>query len=155
MNFFAIIFGLLLFGSVYGLQESFAQTNELSDYPGEWYLGEGLKEGDYFEYSLCQIDLNDCVPIKLKMWIKGEIPHETETLWDTKIVIYDGDKIIKGSWGLGKVTPEPITFDDDLFDYAVAFKSSLAWLGAFATNVEGDRMHGPKEFIIIMPYHQV
>jgi len=116
------------------------------DVDGTWYLGEGLKEGDYFEYSLCEIDLNDCAPIKLKMWIKGIIPHETETLWDARVVIIDGNKIIKGSWGLGKTSPEPIIFDDDLFHYAIAFKSSLAWLGAFATSNEGDRIHGPQDF---------
>jgi len=113
---------------------------------GSWYLGEGLKAGDYFEYSLCEIDLNDCAPIILKMWIKGTIPYESETLWDAKIEVIDGNKIIIGSMGLGKTSPEPITFDDDLFDYAIAFKSSLAWLGAFATGNEGDRIHGPQEF---------
>ncbi len=122
------------------------QTSGGVNVDGSWYLGEGLKKGDYFEYSLCQIDLNDCAPIKLQMWIKDEIPYETETLWDARVVIYDGDKIIKGSWGLGKTAPEPITFDDDLFDYAIAFKSSIAWLGAFATGSEGDRIHGPQEF---------
>jgi len=116
------------------------------DVDGSWYLGEGLKAGDYFEYSLCELDLNDCSPIKLKFWIKGTIPYETETLWDARVVIIDGKKIIKGSMGLGKISPEPITFDDDLFHYAIAFKSSLAWLGAFATGNEGDRIHGPQEF---------
>jgi len=116
------------------------------DVEGSWYLGEGLKAGDYFEYSLCEIDLNDCAPIKLKIWIKGMIPYESETLWDAKIEVIDGNKIIIGSMGLGATSPEPITFDDDLFHYAIAFKSSLAWLGAFATGNEGDRIHGPQEF---------
>ena len=113
---------------------------------GTWYLGEGLKPGDYFEYSLCELDLNDCAPIKFKMWIKGTIPLETETLWDTRVLIEDGNKIIKGSMGLGQTAPEPLTFDDELFDYAIAFKSSLSWLSAFATANEGDRIHGPQEF---------
>jgi len=113
---------------------------------GTWYLGEGLKTGDYFEYSLCEIDFNDCSPIKVKFWIKGSIPHESETLWDTKVAIFDGNKIIIGSMGLGKTSPEPITFDDDLFHYAIAFKSSLSWLGAFATAAENDRIHGPQAF---------
>ncbi len=123
-----------------------AQTSGGVDVDGSWYLGEGLKEGDYFEYSLCEIDLNDCAPIKLKMWIKGDIQHETETLWDAKVVIIDENKIIKGSMGLGQIAPEPITFDDDLFHYAIAFKSSLAWLSTFATANEDDRIHGPQEF---------
>ncbi|MEK0346401.1 MAG: peptidase [Nitrosopumilus sp.] len=113
---------------------------------GTWYLGEGLKTGDYFEYSLCEIDFNDCSPIEVKFWIKGSIPHESESLWDTKVAIFDGNKIVIGSMGLGKTSPEPITFDDDLFHYAIAFKSSLSWLGAFATAAEGDRIHGPQAF---------
>ena len=128
---------------------SFAQGVQTSggvDIDGSWYLGEGLSKGDYFEYSMCEIDLNDCAPIKLKMWIKGNLQHETETLWDAKVVVYDGDKIIKGSMGLGETPPQPITFDDDLFDYSIAFKSSLGWLGAFATGNDGDRIHGPQEF---------
>ncbi len=111
---------------------------------GIW--GEGLKEGNYFEYSLCEMSLNDCSSITLKMWIKGEITNVSETLWDAKVVIIDGDKIIKGSMGLGQTAPEPIIFDDDIFDYTSAFKSSLAWLSAFATGNENDRIHGPQEF---------
>ena len=113
---------------------------------GIWYLGEGLKPGNYFEYSLCEINLNDCSPIKLKIWIKGEIQNISETLWDAKVVIIDGNKVIEGSLGLGKITPEPILFDDDLFDYVIALKSSLNWLSTFATANEDDRLHGPQEF---------
>jgi hypothetical protein len=116
------------------------------DVDGTWYLGENLKAGDYFEYSLCELDLNDCAPITLKLWIKGEITNVSETLWDAKVVIIDGNKIIKGSMGLGKSAPEPIIFDDEIHDYALAFKTSLAWLSAFTSANEDDRIHGPKEF---------
>ncbi len=150
MNRFIIVFLFLTIISSFGFANfSYGQgvaTTGGVDVDGSWYLGEGLKAGDYFEYSLCELDLNDCSPIKLKFWIKGTIPYETETLWDARVVIIDGKKIIKGSMGLGKISPEPITFDDDLFHYAIAFKSSLAWLGAFATGNEGDRIHGPQEF---------
>ena len=112
---------------------------------GSWHLGEGLKQGDYFEYSFCELALNDCGLIKLKMWIKGEIPLEYETLWDTRVVIYDGNKIIKGSMGLGKISPAPITFDNELFDYAMAFKSSIAWLSGCTSEIEATIL-GPKEF---------
>jgi len=150
VNQFIIVFVFLTILSSFGFANlSYGQGTGTAggvNVDGTWYLGEGLKVGDYFEYSLCEIDLNDCAPIKLKMWIKGIIPYETETLWDVEVVIIDGNKIIKGSWGLGKTSPEPITFDDDLFDYAIGFKSSLAWLGAFATGTEGDRIHGPQAF---------
>ena len=113
---------------------------------GTWHLGEGLKNGDYFEYTLCEIDLNACSPITLKIWIKGETTNVSETLWDAQILVIDGEKTIKGSWGLGKTVPTPILFDDDLSDYATAFKSSIAWISAFATGNENDRIHGPQEF---------
>ena len=128
---------------------SYGQDAQISggvDVDGTWYLGEGLEVGNYFEYSLCEMNLNDCSPIELKMWIKGEMQNISETLWDAKVVIIDGDKITKGSWGLGKTTPEPIVFDENLFDYVIATKSSLNWLSAFATANENDRLHGPQEF---------
>ncbi len=128
---------------------SYGQDAQISggvDVDGTWYLGEGLEVGNYFEYSLCEINLNDCSPIELKMWIKGEIQNISETLWDAKVVIIDGDKVAKGSWGLGKTTPEPIVFDEALFDYVIAIKSSLNWLSTFATANEDDRLHGPQEF---------
>jgi len=148
---------VILSASLLLLQPTFTQFSNFSygqgtsssggvNVDGTWYLGEGLKEGDYFEYSLCEIDLNDCSPIELRMWIKGTIQYETETLWDARVVIFDGNKIIKGSMGLNQIAPEPITFDDNLSQYAIAFKSSLAWLGAFATADGGDRIHGPQEF---------
>ncbi len=139
----AIVFSLGFSNLSYGQG---VQTAGGVDMDGTWYLGEGLKKGDYFEYSLCQIDLHDCAPIKLKFWINGDIQNEGETLWDAKVVVIDGNKIVKGSMGLGKNSPEPITFDDNLFDYAIAFKSSLGWLSAFATGNEGDRIHGPQKF---------
>ena len=128
---------------------SYAQDAQISggvDVDGTWYLGEGLEIGNYFEYSLCEKSLNECSPIELKMWIKGEVQNVSETLWDAKVVIIDGEKIAKGSWGLGKITPEPLVYDEDLFDYVIAIKSSLNWLSAFATANEDDRLHGPQEF---------
>jgi len=150
VNRFIIVFMFLIIVSSFGFSNpSYGQGTGTAggvNVEGSWYLGEGLKEGDYFEYSLCEIDLNDCAPIKLKMWIKGLKQLESEQLWDAEVVVIDGNKIIKGSMGLGQNVPEPISFDDDLFDYAIAFKSSLAWLGAFATASETDRIHGPQEF---------
>ena len=128
---------------------SYAQDAQISggvDVDGTWYLGEGLDVGNYFEYSLCEKGLNECSPIQLKMWIQGEMQNVSETLWDAKVVIIDGEKIAKGSWGLGKITPEPLVYDEDLFDYVIAIKSSLNWLSAFATANEDDRLHGPQEF---------
>ena len=125
---------------------AYAQNSGGVDVDGTWYLGEGLKNGDYFEYTLCEIDLNSCEPIELKIWIKGDIQNISETLWDAQILVIDGAKTIKGSWGVGKTVPRPILFDDDLSKYEIAFKSSIAWLSSYATSNEKDRIHGPQEF---------
>jgi hypothetical protein len=138
-----ILFTLIILGFT---GTAYAQSSGGVNVDGTWYLGEGLKKGDYFEYTLCEIDLNSCSPIELKIWIKGDTQNVSETLWDAQILVIDGDKTIKGSWGLGKTVPTPILFDDDLSDYAVAFKSSIAWLSSFATSNEKDRIHGPQEF---------
>jgi len=86
VNQFIIAFMFLTILSSFGFSNlSYGQgagTAGGVDVDGSWYLGEGLKAGDYFEYSLCEIDLNDCAPIKLQMWIKGTIPYESETLWN-------------------------------------------------------------------------
>ena len=143
MKSITILFTLIILGFT---GTAYAQSSGGVNVDGTWYLGEGLKKGDYFEYTLCEIDLNSCSPIELKIWIKGDTQNVSETLWDAQILVIDGDKTIKGSWGLGKTVPTPILFDDDLSDYAVAFKSSIAWLSSFATSNEKDRIHGPQEF---------
>ncbi len=30
------------------------------DKEGSWYAGEGLKQGDYFRYSMCHVDQRMC-----------------------------------------------------------------------------------------------
>ena len=30
------------------------------DKPGTWYVGEGLKHGDYFSYNMCHVDYKEC-----------------------------------------------------------------------------------------------
>ena len=144
MKYLISLFSLIIILGSAGT--SYAQISGGVDVDGTWYLGEGLKNGDYFEYTLCEIDLNSCLPIELKIWIKGDTQNVSETLWDAQVLVVDGNKIIKGSWGLGKIVPTPITFDDDLSDYAIAFKSSIAWLSSYATSNEKDRIHGPQEF---------
>jgi len=30
------------------------------DHPGTWFVGEGLKQGDFFSYNLCHFDYKNC-----------------------------------------------------------------------------------------------
>lgn len=129
--------------------DAFAQGVQTSggvNVEGSWYVGEGLQQGDYFEYNFCELDLNDCAPVILKMWIKGDVKVGTENLWDAQAVIIDGNKIVKGNMRLGKVSAEPVSQSENFFPYSRAFKSSVAWLAAFATADSSDFIHGPKKF---------
>jgi len=139
----------ILITGISSMNQAFAQGVQTSggvNVEGTWYVGENLEKGDYFEYILCELDMNDCAPFIMKIWIRGDRTHVTETLWDAAVVVEDGNKIIKGFIGLGKVAPDPIIQSDELFHYALAFKSSITWLSAFATGDASDRVHGPQPF---------
>ena len=115
------------------------------DKDGEWYPGEGLKQGDYFSYRMCHVDYLECAPFRMNFWIAGDIKDQTEEKWLVEAVVYDGSKIILGTMELGKLAPEPTGGSGELGPYRGAFKSSIVWLSAFATEFgEGDE--GPKAF---------
>ena len=116
------------------------------DIPGTWYLGEGLKQGDFFSYSLCHIDYKDCKEIQMDIWIKGDIQHGSETYWLAEVVVYDGNKRIVGTMEMGKVAPEPTGGTENLSVYRSAFKSSIAWLSAFTSSDVSTGGKGSKGF---------
>lgn len=116
------------------------------DLPGEWYVGEGLKIGDYFSYSLCHVDYKECANFQMDFWIEGDIKVGTEDKWLVQAVVYDGNKIVKGTMELGKIAPEPTGGSSELATYRSAFKTSVAWLSAFATSYGGEGGEGPKKF---------
>ena len=119
------------------------------DKEGTWYAGEGLKQGDFFSYSMCHVDYKECSEFELDMWIKGDKQVGTETKWLAEVVVYDGQKIIVGEIELGKIAPEPTGGSENLGVYRGAFKSSVAWLSAFATSDGSAGGKGPKEFSAI------
>ncbi len=116
------------------------------DHPGTWYVGEGLKTGDYFSYELCHIDYKDCTDFQLDLWIEGTITVGTEEKWLAQVVAYDGNKIVKGNMELGMIAPEPSGGSSEIGVYRGAFKTSIVWLSAYATkNIDVDQS-GEKAF---------
>ena len=116
---------LFLVGAV-----QYAAAQELGggvDKEGSWYVGEGLKTGDRFEYSVCHVEYKECKPLVMDFWIKGDIVEGTETKWLVETVVYDGNKIIKGQMHLGKLAPEYTGGSSELRVYASVFKSSYVW----------------------------
>jgi hypothetical protein len=116
------------------------------DHPGEWYPGEGLKHGDLFSYAMCHVDYKECVEFEMDIWIKGDKQDGSEEKWLAEVVVYDGNKIIKGEMELGKLAPEPTGGSNELGVYRGAFKSSIVWLSAFATGCDEGGKEGPKAF---------
>jgi len=116
--------------------------------PGDpvWYAGIGLKQGDFFRYSMCHVDYKECTEFEMDIWIKGDKKTGTEDKWLTEVVVYDGNKVIKGEMDLGKLAPEPSGGSTDLSVYRGAFKSSIVWLSAFANGYYEGGDKGPKKF---------
>ena len=85
-----------------GFSSAYAQFQSGGiDMPGSWYVGEGLKKGDRFSYSMCHIDYKDCAPFQMDFWFKGDHKSGSETQWEVVTVVHDGNKIIKGQPDLG------------------------------------------------------
>ena len=120
-------------------QNSFAQVNSGGfqaggvNVDGSWYVGEGLKVGDYFSFNVCHVDYLDCSDFDMAMWVQEEVRVGTEDKFRIQVLVYDGSKIVKGIMDVGQVAPEPTGGTEEISSYKGAYKSSIAWLSAFAT----------------------
>ncbi|WP_268541770.1 peptidase, partial [Candidatus Nitrosotenuis cloacae] len=114
---------------------------------GTWYVGEGLKIGDQFSYSLCYVDYKDCTPFQIDFWVESSQKVGSEDQWKLQVVVYDGRQTHKGTMNLGKIAPEPTSSTENLIPYRAAFKSSIVWLSAYATaDPTPNSIKGPKTF---------
>jgi len=120
-----VVIPLVLFGFI-GMQESFAEERT-------WYVGEGLKQGDYFSYKLCHAVYNDCSEFHMDLWIEGDVQRGSETNWLTQTVVYDNNKVVKGVMHLGKVASEPTYSSHEIALYKSAFRVSITELAAFSS----------------------
>ena len=116
------------------------------DVDGEWYAGEGLKQGDYFSYSMCHVDYKECSSFTMNFWFREDVTIGTEDQWLVDVAVYDGRKVIVGEMNLGKIAPEPAGASKELDKYVSSFKSSIVWLSAFATAYDDAGSEGPKAF---------
>ena len=132
----------------FAIKDSFAQYSAGGvGLDGSWYVGEGLEIGDYFIYEMCYVDYLDCSKFTMAFWIEKEITVGSEEKFLAQTLVKDGNKIIKGTMELGQVAPEPTGGTPEIAPYRSAYKSSIAWLSAYATQEIGDLTgKGPKDF---------
>jgi hypothetical protein len=131
-KYLAFAFFAILLAIPIGIRAAFADDT--------WYVGEGLKEGDYFRYNLCQVDYKSCTQFEMDFWVKGKTTHGD---WDTQVLVKEGNKVVKGDMQVGRIAPEPIGFSDDVGPYASAYKSSIVWLSGFTTRLDPKGLDAP------------
>ena len=146
LSYLILFSALISFGLIQSASAQF-QTGGV-DYPGDWYVGEGLKPGDQFSYNLCFVDYLECTEFQIDWWVKGLEEISGEEKWVIQVVVYDGNDIITGEMHLGTIAPEPTGGDESLSVYRSAFKSSIVWLSAYATKDIGIAGKGPKAFTL-------
>jgi hypothetical protein len=95
---------------------------------------------------MCHVDFKECAEFEMDIWIKGDKQDGSEAKWLAEVVVYDGNKLVKGEMELGKLAPEPTGGSPELGVYRGAFKSSIVWLSAFATGYDEGGKEGPKAF---------
>jgi len=132
----------------FAYQQSFAQIQAGGvNLDGSWYAGEGLEVGDYFKYEMCHTDYKDCTNFIMSMWVNDKRTYATEEKYIIQVMVEDGKKIIKGEMHVGDIAPEPTGGSDNISPYRGVYKTSVAWLSAFATKEIADLTgKGPKEF---------
>lgn len=121
-NIVFAIFALLLITPV-ALQSAHADNS--------WYPGKGLKQGDYFSYNVCWTDWHNCTPLQMNFWVKNETSDGSGL--NLVFVAIDGSNVQKGIMTIGKITPDPTSFDPNISDYTAVYRSTVSWLDAFAT----------------------
>ena len=142
----ALLFGSLASPLAFAQFQSGGVSSDSIPDGSSWYAGEGLKQGDFFSYSMCHVDYKECTQFEMDLWIKGDKQVGSESKWLAEVAVFDGNKIIVGEMELGKIAPEPTGGDIELSKYRGAFKSSIVWLSAFATADDGSSGKGPKKF---------
>ena len=60
---------------------------------GSWYVGEGLKVGDYFSFNVCHVDYLDCSDFDMALWVQEEVRVGTEDKFRMQVLVYDGSKL--------------------------------------------------------------
>lgn len=93
-----------------------------------WYVGQGLKPGDYYRYSIADVFYHNLAPFEMDFWVQ----NQTSNGFNLQMVVHDGSIVQKGVVKIGNVTPDPTYSDSNLADYVNVYRLTLTWLDSFA-----------------------
>jgi hypothetical protein len=117
----ALFFGIIVLSIVLTMPSVFADS---------WYVGKGLKQGDYFRYNVCFIDYHSCTPLEIDFWVQNQT---SDGNWNLQFVAIDGSNTKRGIVTIGSDTPDPLNYSSNLTNYVTVYKNSIIWLDLFAT----------------------
>jgi hypothetical protein len=101
-----------------------------SVYADSWYVGKGLKQGDYFRYNVCVIDYHNCAPLEIDFWVQNQTSNGNSNL---QFVAVDGNNTQRGIVTIDRLASDPINWSSNLVDYVDVYQSTIIWLSHFAT----------------------
>src|SRR5689334_3291942 len=113
----ALFFGIVILSIILTMHSVFAES---------WYSGKGLKQGDYFRYSICYIEYHNCTPINIGFWVQNQ--SSTSHDYFLQMFAIDGSNFQKGTV---MTTPalDPVYSDPNISNYSNVYKNTILWIG--------------------------
>ncbi len=117
---FFVIVTILFSGMLPLMPAAFASTT--------WYVGQGLKVGDYYRYNIADVFYHNLAPFEMDFWVQ----NQTSSGYNLQMVVHDGSIVEKGTVSIGNITPDPTYSDSNLANYVNVYRLTLTWLDSFA-----------------------
>lgn len=125
-------FVLIMLTLVWTISPAFADS---------WYVGKGLKQGDYFRYNVCYIEYHNCSPLEIGFWVKNQ--SSTSHDYFIQMLAIEGNNIQKGTIMTTPDTPIPVYSDTNISNYSNVYKDAILWLANTASFPNGRDFNSP------------
>ena len=112
-----------------------------SVFADSWFVGKGLKQGDYFRYKVCYIEYNNCAPLEIDFWFQNQ--SLTSHDYFLQMLAMDGNSIQKGTVMTMPDTPIPVYSDKNISNYSNVYRYSILWLADTASFPTGKDFNSP------------